>query len=354
MKEDFRMDKMGIGIIGCGEIAVIHSIGISKTKNARIVMVMDINITLAKDLGEKYNVPYTDKIDELLFCKDVEAVYIAVPHYLHVPIALKAAQAGKHIMIEKPISTNLKDADTLIQECKKRNVKLSTCFVLRYQAQIIKARELINQGAIGKIIAISINSIADKPFSYWTGGYSGRAKTEWRMSKEKSGGGVLIMNASHNIDYIRFITGLEAKRVYSEYGTFTTPVEVEDVLFAIIVYENGAIGVINASSCFRGTKKLENPVAMADKIYGSEGQIILTNPLQIFITKNFGDLKQNEWNQIKLDQPYDLRQKYVEEFVDAIREGKEVPITGEDGRKALEIVVAAYESGKTHKPVELG
>jgi len=352
-KGKFRMDKMGIGIIGCGEIAVAHSIGISKTENARIAMVMDTNIALAKDLGEKYNAPFTDKVEELLSSKEVEVVYIATPHYLHAPIAIKAAKTGKHIMVEKPISTNLKDANEMIEECKKGNVKLSTCFVLRYFPFIIKAKELIEKNSIGKIIAIHINSIGDKPESYWTGGYSGRAKTDWRISKEKSGGGILIMNASHNIDYIRFITGFEAKRVYSEYGTFTTPAEVEDALFATILYENGVMGAIDASSCFRGVGKLQNPAVMADKIYGSEGQIILSDPLQIYTAKNFEGLKQNEWNEIKVEQTYDLRQKYVEEFVSTVREGKEPPITGEDGRKSLEIVVAAYESGRTHKPVDL-
>ncbi|MCD5401747.1 Gfo/Idh/MocA family oxidoreductase [candidate division NPL-UPA2 bacterium] len=344
--------KLRVGIIGCGEIAVAHAAGVSKTANAEISMTMDVSFALAKDLGDKYNAPATDKLEELLSSKNVDTVYIATPHYLHAPLTIKAAQAGKHVMVEKPLSTNLKDADNMISECKKQGVKLSTCFVLRYNPPVIKAKELIEKGIIGKIIAIEIKAIGDKPVSYWTGGYSGRAKTDWRTSKEKSGGGILIMNASHNIDYLRYITGLEAKRVYSEYGTFATSVEVEDVLFATILYDKNAIGVIGASSCFRGgaTTGLKEPEG--DKIYGLEGQIVLSNPLQIYTTKSEG-FTPDTWQEIFLGQTPDLRQRYVEDFARAVLENKEPPITGEDGRVCLEIITAIYEAGKKHAPVEV-
>ncbi len=339
--------KLRIGIIGCGEIAVQHAKGIHGANNAEIGMVMDVVPALAKDLGEKYNVPYTTDIDAFLNQKDIDAVYLAIPHHLHAPLTIKAARAGKHVMVEKPMAVNLTQAEEMIDECRKAGVSLSVCFVLRYLASTIKARELIQRGAIGKVFATEILVMAEKPASYWQGGYTGRAKSDWRTSKEKSGGGILIMNVSHNIDTMRYITGLEAKRVYSEYDTFATPVEVEDTILCILRYDNGAIGCIEASSCARGRG------SATDRIYGSEGQIVLGTPLKVYTAKEMKGLKSNRWNEITLKQTYDLRTKYVEEFAEAVLLGREPPITGKDGYAALEVVVAAYKSGQTHTPISL-
>ena len=339
--------RLRVGIIGCGEIAVHHAKGIHGANNAEIGMVMDVVPDLAKDLGEKYNVPYTTDIDALLNQKDIDAVYIATPHHLHAPLTVKAVRAGKHVMVEKPMAVNLTQAKEMIDECRKAEVVLSVCFVLRYLASTIKARELIQREAIGKVIAIETLAMAEKPASYWQGGYTGRAKSDWRTSKDKSGGGILIMNVSHNIDTMRYITGLEVKRVYSEYDTFATPVEVEDTILCTLRYNNGAVGCIEASSCARG-KGVE-----IDKIYGSEGQIVLGTPLKVYTTREMEGLKPNQWNEITLEQTYDLRTRYVEEFAQAVFLGKEPPITGKDGYAVLEVVVAAYKSGQTHAPVSL-
>jgi len=339
--------KLRIGIVGCGEIAVQHARGIHGANNAEIGMVMDVVSDLAKDLGEKYNVPYTTDIDALLNQKNIAAVYIATPHYLHAPLTIKAARAGKHVMVEKPMAVNLTQGKDMIDECRKAKVALSVCFVQRYLASTIKARELIQRGAIGRVIAIETLAMADKPASYWQGGYTGRAKSDWRTSKEKSGGGILIMNISHNIDFMRYITGLEAKRVYSEYDTFATPVEVEDMIVCTLRYDNGAVGCIEASSWARGRG------SAADRIYGAEGQMVLGKPLKIYTPREVEGLKPNQWNDITLEQTYNVRTKYVEEFAEAVLLGKEPPITGKDGYAALEVVVAAYKSGQTHTPVNL-
>jgi len=334
-------------MIGCGEIAVANARSINNAKNACITMAMDVVEDVAKDLGEKYNAPYTTNVEELLANPDVDAVIISTPHYLHAPLAVQAAQAGKHVMVEKPIAINLKQADEMIEACKKAGVLLSVCFVSRYGASTIKAKELIEQGAIGKIIGIKISGMSNKPEHYWHGGYSGRVKTDWRQQLDKSGGGYLIMNLVHNIDRLRYITGLEAVRVYSEYDTFATPVEVEDMLNVVLRYNNGAIGSIDGSSCAAGGESL------GDRIYGTDGQIVCSNPLRVYTTKSVEGLNANEWNQLKIEELYDSRVRFIEEFAEAVLDGKQPPITGYDGRATLEIIVAAYESGRRKAVVEL-
>ncbi len=346
------MGKFRIGFIGCGEISIYQAKGISQANNAEIGMVMDVVPTLAQDLGEKYQVPYTTDVDELLAQEDIHGIYVAVPHYLHAPMAIKAAQAGKHVMVEKPIAISLQDADAMIEAAKESGVLLSVCYILRYLASSIKAKELIDKGAIGEVIGIKMMSISDKSSSYWHGGYSGRAKSDWRTIKEKSGGGVLIMNISHNIDLMRYLTGLEAKEVYSDYDTFLTPVEVEDMIVTTLRYDNGAIGLIEAGSCMRGGHPF-NRNYYGDRIYGTEGQIMLGNPLMVYTTKEIDGLEKDKWQEIQVDQSWDTRTKYTEKFVDAVRRGIAPPITGEDGKRALEIVDAAYRSGKEKRMVNI-
>jgi len=332
--------ELSIGMIGCGDIALEHAHGISKAANAKVGMVMDIKEELATEIGETYGVPYSTNLDELLAEDDIDAVYIAIPHHLHAPIAIKAARAGKHIMVEKPIATTLEDADNMIDECHHAGVLLSVCYIWRYKADVIKAQSLVEDGVIGDVFSVSMADISRKPQSYWSGGFSGRTKTDWRGLKEKSGGGILMMNLVHNLDAISYITGLEVDRGFAEYGTFNTPVEVEDTIAVTLRYDNGAVGNILASSVACGEPYSKN------NIYGSDGTITLGNPLQVYTTKSVNGIKPNKLNKIKLKQPYLLRQKLVEEFASAALAGKQPPITGEDGRKTLEVILAAYQAGE--------
>jgi UDP-N-acetyl-2-amino-2-deoxyglucuronate dehydrogenase len=345
-------DRLTVGIIGCGEITnVLTAQGLKEAKNIKIGMAMDVVEWAAQDIGKRFGVPYTSDVKELLSNPDIDFVYIAVPHYLHAPLTIEAARAGKHVIVEKPISVDLERADAMIAECKKNKVKLSTCFPSRYLPQVEKAKALVEGGSIGKIIGMKITSMGIKPDSYWMGGYSGRIKSDWRKYKEKTGGGILIMNCVHDIDYMRFITGLEAKRVYSEYGTFLTPVEVEDLISVVIRYTNGAIGLIEGSSCIE-----ESPSARTirgNRIYGSEGEIIVANPLLIRTAKDTELGEANKWNEVKLEEKDKHITRFLEGFAEAILADRTPPVTGEDGRKALELIVAAYQSGIKASPITL-
>jgi len=345
-------DKLTVGIIGCGEITnVLTAQALSEAKNVKIGMAMDVVEWAAEDIGKRYGVPHTSNVKELLSNPDIDFVYIAVPHYLHTPLTIEAARAGKHVIVEKPIAIDLKKADTMIAECKKNGVKLSTCFPSRYLPQVEKAKALVEEGRIGKVIGTKITSLGIKPESYWMGGYSGRIKSDWRKYKEKTGGGILIMNCVHDIDYMRYITGLEAKRIYSEYGTFLTHVEVEDFINVVIRYTNGAIGTIEGSSCIEESPS--SRTIRGNRIYGSEGEIIVTNPLLMRTSKDTEFGEANKWNEIKLEEKGKHINRFIEGFAEAVLSDKTPPVTGEDGRKTLEIIVAAYESGLKASPITL-
>ncbi|MBC7234809.1 MAG: Gfo/Idh/MocA family oxidoreductase [Chloroflexi bacterium] len=342
--------ELRFGIIGCGEIAVQTCAGISAAPNATVAMLMDPRPEVLADLAEFYGVPTTTQAEEVFSNPDIDAVYIATPHDLHAPLGIQAARAGKHVLVEKPIATNLKDADTLIETCRATGVKLGVAYLAQVDAGAAQARDYIHAGLLGDLIAVRMTALAHKPDYYWQGGYTRRVATTWRQSKARAGGGILIMNLVHDLNTVRWVTGLEVQRVYAEYDTLATPVEVEDTLGAVLRYTNGAIGVIQAGSAMPGGAHKD---ARGPRIYGTKGQIILGDPPLIYRTEAPEGSAPNTWSELRYSGPKGDRAEMIRRFAEAVLNGQEPPATGEDGRKALEIIVAAYRSGEMGRPVEL-
>jgi predicted dehydrogenase len=345
------MDRLRIGMIGCGEIAVRMAAAIASSRHAQHVMVMDTQAALAQDLGERYGVSWTDRVDDLLVNPAVDAVYIAVPHHLHAPLTIQAVEAGKHILVEKPIAITLADAEAMTAAARANGVWLSVNFHAQVNPLCQTVRDLVAQGAIGQVVGTRIVYRGDKPASYWTSGYSGRVATDWRVRKATAGGGVLIMNAIHDLNTMRFITGLEAVRVFAEYGTYDTPVEVEDFVAVTYRYDNDAIGTIEAGSAIRG----RDPLHDVDRIYGTAGQILLGEPLQVYTTVVTAGLPINQWHELPVA-PLTAEEQQtamVDGFAGPIVLGERPAVTAEDGLAVLAIVLAAYQSGAEGRPITL-
>ena len=349
--------KLGIGMIGLGEIAY-KSTGrqIRKTSNVRMVAGMDPVEHVASSYQDTFEIPCSTNLDDVLSHSEVEAVIVSTPHDLHVPLGIKAAEAGKHVIVEKPMATSLEDADALIEACKKAGVLCSAKEAdVRYQPATIKARELMQRKAIGEVMAIQVFGVSNKPVSYWTGGYSGRVKTTWRKSKIEAGGGILVMNYIYDIHRLRYVTGLEVTRVFAENDTFRTEAEVEDFITVTMRYENGALGTITASSCAPGANPsgMRGTIATGNRIYGTAGQIIFDKGgLLVYTSNDVDGLQKGEWTTFSLpdEEPYVA---YLERFAEAVFDGRPPDAPGAEGRKTLEVILAIYRSGETHQPVEL-
>jgi predicted dehydrogenase len=352
------MNPLGLALIGCGDIAPRHAQSLQSTTNAKLVACMDLVEGSARSLGEEYHVPWFTRLDDLLALPQVEAVLIATPAFTHADLAEQAARAGKAVISEKPLAATLADADRMIAVCRELGRPLATCFPLRWIPGGQWARQLVQAGALGDITEIRLSDLGEKPESYWTGGYSGRTKTDWRKSKQASGGGVVITNLVHHLDLARFITGLEVTRAVAEAGTFCTQVEVEDIAVAALRYGNGAIGLIDGSSgLFGGLDTC--PVV----IVGTKGQIRLGfwNKLtEVYLTEAFTgaaysdaptSLPAREW--VKWEQESVAWVDFHNAFAAAVREGRTPPVTGEDGRAALVTILAIYQSAETGSPVTL-
>lgn len=340
-----------VGLIGCGEIAMQNARAISQSGRAEIAMVADVNPTIAADMGKRYGVPHTTNIDELLDRADVEAVFISVPHFLHAPLAIQACRHGKHVIVEKPMALSVAEADRMLDAARASGVKLSVCYCQRFQPAIQRAKELIDRGALGKILGVQVNFFIDKPWSYFTSGFSGRVHTDWRLSREKSGGGILVFNLVHYLDVIRFLTGLQVVRASAEFAALDTPIEMEDSLSATLRYANGAIGTITASSVVRGAS-YEPQI----RLWGTEGQLNLQEPdRQAFYSlREIDGLRPGLWHPLGARPGVGERQAYVESFARSVREGDPLAVSGEDGRAIQVVVEAVYAAGERSTSVEVG
>jgi predicted dehydrogenase len=342
---------VGFGFVGAGEIAVASAQAVRDAPSASLVAVFDVRSDLASDLSDRFGGRAVASLDEMLAEPGVDAAYICVPHFLHRETALRAAEAGKPVFIEKPMGVTPAEAQAIVDACSAAGVACGVAFVVRQAPAYRSARELVSTGAIGDVTGFRITYRGDKPASYWTGGWSGRATGDWRMTWAEAGGGVLLMNTIHDLDAILWITHLTVERVEGAIATISGPGEVEDVGVAILSCKGGAIGSIEAQAALPGE---EGPgVRWVNRIYGSEGQILLPTPwgdgpLALF-TRSSG-----EWREVSPVRRAEARTLAFEDFAAAILRGTAPPVPGEDGVRASRIVHGVYEAARNGRPVSVG
>jgi len=340
------------GLIGCGSASIPVCEAIVTSPLTELTTVYDINQDLAKDISERFHVPMLETLEELLNDQHVEAVYIAVPHHLLAPLTQKVLEADKHALTEKPLAISLEEVDQLIALAEEREVALGVFYEMRYAPAHALAREFVQAAAIGKIVGVQIQTLIDKPLSYWQSGYSGRSINPWRGLRAQAGGGVVLMNTSHLLDALFYISGLNVTAVSAEIGTLVASVEVEDTATATLRFNNGAIGSLIAGAHIPGAHEDEYC-----SIYGTGGQIRLpdpygSDPLRIYLKQAWRDFTAGQWHSIPT-QPVPVYQRAVEDFARAVRSGQCTPIDAGAARQVLAVVLAIYQSAAEHRTVTI-
>jgi D-arabinose 1-dehydrogenase-like Zn-dependent alcohol dehydrogenase len=176
--------RLRVGLLGCGDIALQNAAAIQTAPNVELVACYDPVRGLAEDVGQTFCAEMAPSSAELLERGDVDAVLVSVPHHLHGPLGAEAAAAGKHVIVEKPLANSLRAAIELAEATDRAGVVLSVCFPQRYQPNVVVARRLVADGALGEFGGLVLSFFMDKPSSYWTGGFSGRAQSNWRAHHE--------------------------------------------------------------------------------------------------------------------------------------------------------------------------
>lgn len=348
------MEPLGFGIVGCGGAALPVAEAMARSQYARLVRTYDTSQTLAVDLAARHGGSAAASLPELLADPGVQAVYIAVPHHLLHSLTRQVLESGRHALVEKPMALTLADVDDLIGLAAARERALGVFYELRHTAAHARARALIQSGAIGQVIGMRIQTLIDKSLSYWEVGYAGRSASPWRGRRQQAGGGVVLMNSSHQLDAFHYLTGLEAVSVSAETATLVAGVEVEDTAAAVIRYNNGALGSLIAGAHIAGAGSGHDETT---DIYGTLGQIRLpdpygNDPLQVWLKSGSRELEAGVWHSI----PVEAVNTYagaVDDFASAAARGSAAPTSGQDARRILQLVLALYEAAGEKKTVQI-
>ncbi|GLX66969.1 Gfo/Idh/MocA family protein [Paenibacillus glycanilyticus] len=341
--------RFGIAIIGAGMIGFKHAQVLSSMQRPQLVAIYDHRIENAQRLAEQFDCDAYSDLEQLLKREDIQIVSICSPSGLHGQQAILCANAGKHILVEKPMDIRWEQAQQMIAACHHNQVKLGVISQHRFHPDIIKAKTMINQGQLGKIIAgnASIN---------WYRNQEYYDSASWRGTKRWDGGGALMNQGIHTIDLLQYLAG-PVNSVYAQCRTAGHDrIEVEDVAAITLQYNNGAIGTLFATTCaYPGYHtRIE--------LIGTKGTIILENnklqcihlsddPASSYISptspsSNQGQLgPEDTMGETHIDQ--------LEDFLDAIELDREPAVNGEEGAKPLGIVIASYLSSDAGRPVQI-
>lgn len=338
------------GIVGCGSASIPVCEAIIASPLAELAAAYDVNTELTHDLGQRFQVPAKETFSDLLNDATVDAVYVAVPHYLLTPLTMQVLEAGKHALTEKPLATSLQQIDMLIGLAAIQELALGVFYEMRYAPAHALARELIQAGAIGDIIAVQVQTLIDKPLSYWQSGYTGRSINPWRGLKAQAGGGVVLMNTSHLLDALTYVTGLKVTSVSAEIGTLVSKVEVEDIATAALRFNNGAIGSLISGAHINGAHHEEYCC-----LHGTEGQIRMpdpygSDPLRVYLKRDWGDFAAEKWHSILIE-PVPVYQLAVEDFARAVQWKQCPPIGAETARQVLAVVLGIYQAAAEKRTI---
>ncbi|MDA8228709.1 MAG: Gfo/Idh/MocA family oxidoreductase [Desulfitobacterium hafniense] len=336
--------KMRFAIIGCGRIAPKHAESIVALEEAELVAVCDIVPEKAQSFADKYGaVPYTDYL-EVLKRDDIDIVTIATPSDLHAPIGIDAAKAGKHVMVEKPMAMTLKSADELIQACRDAGVKLSVIHQNRFNKSIKLVRQALEEGRFGKLTHGQATVRWNRDENYY-------AQAPWRGTKLQDGG-VLMNQSIHNIDLLQWMFG-PVESVYGYTRTALRKIEMEDVGVAVIKFKSGALGIIEAASTIY-PKNIEETL----NVFGETGSVIVggiaVNRIETWEFPASDEEKKQIFASQESDPPtvYGFgHREIIVDMIEAVKNNRNPAIPGEEGRKALEIILAIYKCQETKEPV---
>ena len=339
---------LNFALIGCGRIAKRHSdlLGFNKIPGARLVSVCDKDLSRAKVIGEKFEIPcYTD-YHEMLTRENIDVVSILTPSGLHAEHALDIARYNKHVIVEKPMALCVEDADRMIKRYKEIGKMLFVVKQNRMNVPVKKMREQLEAGRFGKLVMGTIRVRWKRTEEYY-------AADKWRGTWAQDGG-VLANQASHHIDLLQWMMG-DVESVFAKSANALVQLETEDTAIAALKFKNGALGLIEATTATR-PRDIEGSIS----VLGERGTVEIggfaVNEMKIwdFVDNNETDSDVLDKFSVNPPDVYGFgHREYLEHVVKCINGEETSLIDGEEGKKSLELISAIYRSIETKKEVFL-
>jgi UDP-N-acetyl-2-amino-2-deoxyglucuronate dehydrogenase len=352
----------GFGIVGTGVIAAIHADAIallSKTglPGARLVAVTDVAAGAAAAFAAAHGCPAEPDLGALLARPDIEVVCVCVPSGLHAEVGIRAARAGKHLVVEKPIDVSLAAADRLIEAARAAGVALTVISQHRFDPGLVELRRLLDAGALGRLVLGEASTKWYRSQAYYD-------SAAWRGTYAMDGGS-LMNQGVHYVDLLRWCLGPPAE-VTAVCTTQAHQIEVEDTSLAIVRFASGAVGTILSSTAAypgfpqrleitgtAGTVIVEDGQITRRALAADRGQAAPAEPAAGPAGTAAADLAGTAAaDPTALEVASHAAQ--LADLLAAVDSGGEPAVTGRDGRNALEIICAVYESSRSGQAVSLG
>ena len=346
---------LGFAIVGCGMIARFHARALAEVPRAKLLALVSRHPANAQALMEAVGCPcevHTD-LKPVLGRRDIHVVIVTTPSGAHLEPALAAAEAGKHVVVEKPLEITLERCDRIIDACDRRRVKLCTIFPSRFGEANQALKKAVEAGRFGRLTLGETTCKWWRPQTYYDEG-------GWKGTKALDGGGALMNQAIHNVDLLSWmmgpvthITGFTATLAHER-------IEVEDTAVACLRFANGALGVIQAATSVH--PGLPKTIA----VHGDHGTVVIEQDdvLRWELTPETAEdqaIKEQfaqktgasggSSNPTAISHVGHARQ--LADFVRSIETNTEPLVDGREGRKAVEIILGIYRSAETGRTVEL-
>jgi UDP-N-acetyl-2-amino-2-deoxyglucuronate dehydrogenase len=328
-----------IAIVGCGRIARRHAdlLGRGQILGARLVAVCDLVAERAAEFGVTYGVPHFTDMHAMMAMPGIDVVVVLTESGRHAEHTIALAPYGKHIVVEKPMALTVEDADAMILACERAGVRLFVVKQNRFNVPVVKAREALEAGRLGRLVLGTVRVRWCRPQSYYD-------QSSWR-GRWSLDGGVLANQASHHVDMLQWMMG-DVVSVHARGLTASARIEAEDTAVATMRFASGALGVVEATTATR-PRDLEGSLSLL----GDGGTIEIAgfavNQMRHwnFATPEPGDEEVMERYSVNPPNVYGFgHQAYYEHLVRSIVQGTPALVDGREGRRSLELLSAIYES----------
>lgn len=357
------MDPVRVGLIGCGKVGQLHARALHGLAEGKLVAVCDTSAERSAAFAAEHGAASFTDVPTMLAAAKVEAVLICTPHPLHAAPAVQAAEAGVHVLVEKPMAATLADCDAMLTAARKSGILLSVISQRRFYEPVRRMKDAIDAGKIGKPVLGVFTMYSWRDPAYYQ-------SDPWRGKWASEGGGVLVNQSPHQLDLLRWFMGPIAE-VTGYWANLNHPtVEVDDTAVAVLRFENGGLGSIvtsvsqkpgiytkvhihGASGASIGVETDRGATFIAGMTGVTEPPLndVWTIPGEEPLLTEFQTQDRARFQALDATTHYHALQ--IQDFVQAIREGRPPLVTGEDGRAVVEMFTAVYQSQQEGRPVKL-
>jgi UDP-N-acetyl-2-amino-2-deoxyglucuronate dehydrogenase len=354
------MERLKTAVIGCGKVAQIHAEVLKGIAESELVAVCGRDAGKARAFADRHGVRAFTSVEEMV-AAGVQAVVVATPHPAHAEVTIAAIRAGAHAIVEKPLASSLEDCDAMLDAARAAGKKLAMISQRRLYAPVQRVRQAIDAGKLGRPILGTVTMLGWRDEAYYR-------SDPWRGSWDGEGGGVLVNQAPHQIDLLQWLMG-PVDELYGAWANLNHPsIEVEDSSVAVIRFKGGALGNVVVSNS-------QNPALFGKVwVHGSNGATVgvqtdggamfiagmstITEPPINDVWKVPGEeemlarwQKEDSDHFLGIDATRHYHRLQIQDFLRAILEDRPAMVSGEEGRKTVEIFTAIYRSQRDGCPV---